>query len=80
MSDTLTNYLTVKQAAARSAVSPGLIYGLCQQGRLPHVRLGLSGRRGCIRIREYGLAALMEECRREAEDDPGDEAYRRHLR
>ena len=59
MSDPAKNYLTVKQAAARAAVSPSLIYGLCQQGRLPHVRLGLPGRRGCIRIREDDLAALM---------------------
>jgi excisionase family DNA binding protein len=32
--------LTVKRAAERAGVSVSLIYSLCAEGRLPHIRLG----------------------------------------
>jgi excisionase family DNA binding protein len=57
--------LSVKQAAARAAVSPGLIYELCACGELPHVRLGRPGKRGCIRIAEADLNAYLASRKRE---------------
>jgi excisionase family DNA binding protein len=52
--------LTVKAAAERAGVSVSLIYSLCAEGRLPHVRLGREGRRGTIRIRESDLSEFLE--------------------
>ena len=57
--------LSVKQAAARAAVSPGLIYELCACGELPHIRLGRPGKRGCIRIAEADLDAFLASRKRE---------------
>lgn len=51
--------LTVKNAAKRVGVSPSLIYALCAEGRLPHVRLGREGKRGTIRIRLEDLDELI---------------------
>ena len=45
--------LTVKQAAERLKCSSALVYQLCAERRLAHVRLGLG--RGTIRIREDDL-------------------------
>ncbi len=42
--------LTVKLAAERAAVSESLVYQWCQEGRLPHYRMGGSGCRGKILI------------------------------
>jgi excisionase family DNA binding protein len=42
--------LTVKLAAARIGVSPGLIYDWVGSGVLPHFRVGRVGRRGGIRL------------------------------
>ena len=60
--------LTVKEAAERANVSPALIYDLCSQGLLPHVRLGRPGKRGTIRIDpdelDGFLAALKVEGRK----------------
>jgi len=72
--------LNVKRAAERVGVSTSLIYALCQEGRLAHLRLGRGGRRGCIRIRETDLDAFMEECKREPPEEPKEDSYRRHLR
>jgi excisionase family DNA binding protein len=55
--------LTVRQAAERASVSGSLIYEWCAEKRLPHLRLGKSGRRGRILIEESDLAAFMESCR-----------------
>ena len=60
--------LTVKAAAARSGLSPSLIYALCAQRRLPHLRCGTKGRRGRVLIAESDLVAFMESCRVAAED------------
>jgi len=60
--------LTVKQAAVRSGLSPSLIYALCAERRLPHLRMGKKGRRGRVLIEESGLAAFMESCRVDADD------------
>jgi excisionase family DNA binding protein len=45
--------LTVKQAAERLGVSPGLVYGLCAARKIRHERHGLG--RGAIRIPEAAL-------------------------
>lgn len=57
--------LTVKQAAQRAGVSASLIYALCAEGRLPHLRLGREGKRGTIRIREADLDGLIADCVRD---------------
>ncbi len=57
--------LTVKQAAERAAVSPALIYAWCNAGLLPHLRLGLPGHRGCIRIAEADLDSFLGRQKRE---------------
>jgi len=62
--------LTVKQAAVRSGLSPSLVYALCAERRLPHLRLGKRGRRGRVLIEESDLAAFMESCRVGADDAP----------
>lgn len=55
------NWLTVKEAAARLRVSPGLVYQLCEAGELAHSRFGKAGCRGTIRID----AAILDEFARE---------------
>jgi excisionase family DNA binding protein len=54
--------LTTKQAAERAGVSPALVYAWCREGRLPHMRLGRTGKRGAIRIAEADLDALLQAC------------------
>jgi excisionase family DNA binding protein len=72
--------LTVKAAAVRAGVSASLIYALCQEGKIAHLRLGRSGKRGCIRIKEVDLDAFIEECKREPPEEQQEDSYRRHLR
>lgn len=50
--------MTVKQAAERLEISPGLVYALVASGKIRHERHGLG--RGAIRITEEAL----EEYRR----------------
>jgi excisionase family DNA binding protein len=50
--------LTVKQASERLNCSKALVYALCGQGMLKHIRLGLG--RGTIRIEEDDLLAFIE--------------------
>ena len=50
--------LTVKQASERLNCSKTLVYALCGQGVLKHIRLGLG--RGTIRIEEDDLFAFIE--------------------
>lgn len=45
--------LTVREAADRLGVSPGLIYGLCARRQLRHERYGLG--RGTIKIPEDAI-------------------------
>ena len=52
--------LTPRQAAARVPVSISLVYQWCEQGLLPHYRLGGRGRRGKILIEETDLTAFLE--------------------
>jgi excisionase family DNA binding protein len=51
--------LTVKQVAARLALSPSQVYALCASGRLAHHRFGGQGR-GAIRVTEEQLASFVE--------------------
>ena len=57
--------LTPKQAAEREGISPSLVYRWCEEGRLPHYRVGAVGRRGRILIDPADLNAFMGKCRRE---------------
>jgi predicted site-specific integrase-resolvase len=50
---------TPKQLAERAGVSTNLIYGWCQAGLLPHLRLGAPGKRGKILITEEDWAAFL---------------------
>lgn len=59
--------LSVKDAAARACVSKSLVYAWCEDGTLPHVRVGRTGKRGKILIQpkdlDEVLAALKVEGR-----------------
>ncbi len=46
---------TVKEAAARIRVSTATVYGLCERGRLPYVRISTHA----IRIAEQDLSAFV---------------------
>ena len=64
--------LSVAQAAERLSVSPALVYGWCNAGVITHHRLGLPGRRGCIRIAEADLDAFIAGRKREGRQEvPG---------
>ena len=47
--------LTVKEAAARLRISTATVYGLCERGRLPYVRISTHA----IRIAEADLLAFV---------------------
>lgn len=57
--------LTVKQAAVRAGVSPGIVYAWINGNVLAHYRVGRPGTRGSIRIAEADLAAFMATLKRE---------------
>lgn len=69
--------LTVKQAAERAGVSLALIYGWCQAGVLAHHRLGLPGKRGCIRIADDDLDGFLASQKREGRQETPPPAPRR---
>lgn len=53
---------TIKQAAERLAISQETVRRLISSGKLPAYRVGGS-RRGCIRINEADVDALMKPVR-----------------
>lgn len=55
--------LNAKMAAERLGVSVSLVYQLCHERRLPHLRLGKAGRRGKIQIEERDLDAFLAAAR-----------------
>jgi excisionase family DNA binding protein len=71
--------LKVEQAAEYLAVSTALIYQLCASGRLPHVRLGKPGRRGCIRLAAADLEAFLAAQKRQKPEEPAKSAPRREV-
>src|SRR5262249_10205859 len=52
------NMMTVRDVAHRLSASPELVYKLCREGALGHLRLGTG--RGAIRITEGDLAAYLD--------------------
>ena len=48
-------------------VSPGLVYGWCEDHLLPHYRVGCNGKRGHIRITEDDVQAFLRARRVEPE-------------
>jgi excisionase family DNA binding protein len=50
----LQTLLTVREVAARLAVSTATVYALCERGELPHARVANS-----IRVAESDLAAYL---------------------
>ena len=61
--------LNVKEVAARLGCSAALVYLLCSERKLAHVRLRASG---TIRVEESDLEALIAECKVEAHSLPED--------
>ncbi len=51
--------LTVKKAAEKAGVSPGLVYVWVESGVLTHYRMGKPGRRGSIRVAQADLDAYL---------------------
>ncbi len=56
--------LTVRESAERLGCSEALVYLLCSERRLPHVRLGTG--RGTIRIAEDDISEFVKSCRIDA--------------
>ena len=54
----MSNMLTVRQVAEHLQVSVATIYCLCNQGKLPNVRVGMG--RGTIRVKVEDLTAFIE--------------------
>jgi excisionase family DNA binding protein len=52
--------MTVKQFAERAEISLSLAYALIAEGRVPHRRIGQSGKRGAIRVSEEDFKEFME--------------------
>lgn len=59
--------LTVRECAQMLRVSPGCVYQLVSQNKLPHLRVGCG--RGTIRIPEEALEEYLQSGL--AEDAPG---------
>lgn len=77
------NLLTPQEAAARLRVSRNLVYRLCQERRLTHVRAGARGRRGRILIDEAALTDLVESlcvAATESVDGAGDPPPLKYIR
>jgi excisionase family DNA binding protein len=71
--------LTPEHAAEKVGVSRSLVYRWCEEGRLPHYRLGGRGRRGRILIDEGDLEAFLESLKVRPRP-PGDDGEFRHPR
>jgi excisionase family DNA binding protein len=50
--------LTVKEVARQLGLSTATVYGLCADGRLPHIRI-----LNAIRVAPADLAAFVSSCR-----------------
>jgi excisionase family DNA binding protein len=59
--------MTVKEFAKRAEISLSLAYALIEEGRVPCRRIGRTGRRGKIVIREEDLARFLESVKVEVE-------------
>jgi excisionase family DNA binding protein len=74
------NCFTVRQVAERLGVSRAIVYQLCAQKKLAHVRVGVG--RGTIRIREQDLDDYLRGATVRPEDarpSPPREKFK-HLR
>jgi excisionase family DNA binding protein len=70
--------LTVKEAAERLRLSQGAVYMLCENRKLPHLRLGVG--RGVIRIRAADLAAFIETAKVEPCSPVTNAASLKHIK
>jgi excisionase family DNA binding protein len=59
--------VNVREAAERLEISLSLAYKLCEEGRLPHRRIGQRGRRGKIIVTEDDLKKFLDSVRVEVE-------------
>ncbi len=57
--------LTVRKAAEKAGVSPGLVYVWVESGVLTHYRMGKPGSRGSIRIAEDDLDVFLQSMKKE---------------
>jgi excisionase family DNA binding protein len=55
--------LSPRETAEYAGVSVSLVYQWCAERRLPHFRLGKSGRRGKLLIEQADLDAFLESLR-----------------
>jgi excisionase family DNA binding protein len=55
--------MTAKQASETLGVSLSMVYQLAREGRLPHFRIGLAGRRGKLIFDDEGIRRFKESCR-----------------
>lgn len=78
MNDMKADKLTPKEAADRAGCSLSLIYQLCHEGRLAHLRIGGRGRRGKIIIPVSDLDAFLETCR--ITEPPDEDGPLTHIR
>lgn len=53
-------YLTVKNVAKLLSISTATVYQWIDRGELIHVRLGVNGHRGTIRVSEDDLKIFLE--------------------
>ena len=58
--------MTVRQFAERAEICLSLAYLLIAQGRVPHRRIGQTGRRGAIRISEEDFRQFMDSTKVES--------------
>lgn len=71
--------MNAQQAAEHAGVSVSLVYQWCAERRLPHFRLGRSGRRGKLLIEQSDLDLFLDSLRVEAGSEES-EAEMRHIR
>lgn len=60
----------IKEAAPLIGLSDGMVYRLCESGRLAHRRIGLKKGRGRIQISGAAIEAFLKGCEIAAEEKP----------
>ena len=63
VNESLSNLLDPREAAEYTRLSRSMIYKLCDERRLAHIRVGSRGKRGKVLIRRADLDRFLEENR-----------------
>jgi excisionase family DNA binding protein len=53
--------LTMKEAAERMGISTSLLYTLCRERRIEHIRIGVRGRRGKVLIEPNAVDSFLRD-------------------